>query len=502
MLALKGVHVAQRERELGRHGGRQSTIVVAERALAGALEDERGERVGPVALEWHDQRAAVHERVVGKRLLGDAVADLHCADLGQRVPEHGDDALRRRGVGSGETVAVVERLHGHDLAVAHRVGGDVGLEQLRPGFEHLAHDAGLVAQASELERKLLQRLELGREALEAFRTLPLRVVEMGVVERERGELADRPDELDLLGRVRALLLVVEELDHADDPIARLEGHAELTGLAVLAQQPALVLVQRRIVDAHDRDRLAGLDDARRGRVVLERPETADHLAKVEPAAVVAHERAHRVEPRLEHVDVARTHVEQRDEALDDRLDHRARLEAGGEIEARFDDERQVAVPGIELGDQAGVLDGDGHVAADAPGEPHLLARERPGAFSPVEDHGPQAEVEGPQRHDEHALQLEVVQVRRRRQAALGKPGANVVDRQDLVFFECVSQNDERLVRVAQGLGIGLWSRTPPRRTIPRRARRRPRPRRPRARCRYAARRSRRARAAPPACSTG
>ena len=66
---------------------------------------------------------------------------------------------------------------------------------------------------------------------------------MGVVERERGELADRPDELDLLGRVRALLLVVEELDHADDPVAHLERHAELAGLAVLAQQAALVVVQ-------------------------------------------------------------------------------------------------------------------------------------------------------------------------------------------------------------------------------------------------------------------
>ena len=45
VLALKGVHVAQRERELGGHGGRQTAVVVAERTFARPLEDEGGERV-------------------------------------------------------------------------------------------------------------------------------------------------------------------------------------------------------------------------------------------------------------------------------------------------------------------------------------------------------------------------------------------------------------------------------------------------------------------------
>ena len=56
--------------------------------------------------------------MVGKRKLGDAVADLDRADLGQRVPEHSDHTLRRRGVGSRETIAIVERLDGHDLTLA------------------------------------------------------------------------------------------------------------------------------------------------------------------------------------------------------------------------------------------------------------------------------------------------------------------------------------------------------------------------------------------------
>ena len=387
--------------------------------------------------------------------LVDAVADLDRADLGQRVPEHRDDALRRRGVGGRETVAIVERLHGHDLAVAHGVGGDVGLEQVRPGFEHLAHHAGLVAQAPQLERDLLQRAELARQTLEALRGLPLRVVQMGVVERERGELADRLDELDLLGRVRALRAVVEELDHADDAIASLERHAQLAGLRVLVQQPAFKFVQRPVVGAQDHDRPAGRDDTRRRGVVRERPETADHVAEVEAPVVVAHDGAHRVEPRLEHVDVAGAHFEQRDETLDHGLDHRARLEARGEVETRFDDQRQVALPGVELRDQASVLDGHGHVTADARGKPHLFARERPRPVGAVEDHRPQAQVERPQGHDEHAPQLEIVEVRRRRQAALGKPGGHVVDRQHLVLFERVAQHEMRLVRVAQLARIRL-----------------------------------------------
>ncbi len=386
--------------------------------------------------------------MVGKRLLSEAVADLGRADLGERVAEHRDDALGRRDVGGREPVAIVERLHGDHLALAHGVGGDVGFEQRCPRLEHLPHHAGLVAQTPQLERDLLKGLELGRKTFEALRALPLRVVQMGVVEGQRGELADRLDELDLLGRVGALL-VVEELDHADDAIARLERHAELAGLAVLDQQAALVVVQRRVVEAQDRHRPAGLDDARRRAVVAERPEPADDVAKLETAAIVADDRAHGGKPGLEHVDVAGADVEQRHEALDDRLDHRARLQAGGEVEARLDDERQIALAGIELADQTGVFDGHGHVAADAPGKTHLLARERPGPFGAIEDHRPQAEIEGPQRHDEHALQLEIVQVRRRRQAAFGKPRGHVVDRQHFVGLESMSQDHERVVRVAQ-----------------------------------------------------
>ena len=52
VLALKGAHVAQRERELRGERGRQAAVVVVEavveRAFARALKDERGEGVGRV----------------------------------------------------------------------------------------------------------------------------------------------------------------------------------------------------------------------------------------------------------------------------------------------------------------------------------------------------------------------------------------------------------------------------------------------------------------------
>ena len=280
----------------------------------------------------------MHEGVIGERLLSDAVAYLGSADRGEPVAQHGDDAVGRRGVGRREAVPVVEPPHRHDLAVAHRIGGDVGVEQFRPRLEHLTHHAGLVAQPGYLERHLLQGRKLSRDALQTLRAVALRLVEVGVVERQRGELADRLDQTDVGGRVGARRLVVEELDHPDHAVAHLERHAELAGLAVLHQQAALVVAQRRIVATHDRDRVPGLDHTRRRRVVGQRPEPADDVSEVEAAVVVAHDRAHRVGPRLEHVNVAAAHAEQRDQALHDRLDHRVRLEARGEVEARLDDQ--------------------------------------------------------------------------------------------------------------------------------------------------------------------
>ena len=212
---------------------------------------------------------------------------------------------------------------------------DVGVEQLGARLEHLAHHARLVAQVGDLERDLLQRRELRREALEALRGVALRLVEVGVVEGERGELTDRFDQLDVFGRVRARVLVVEELDHADHSVADLERHAELAGLAVPTQQLALGVVQQRVVEAHDGDRPAALDDAPGRGVVGQRPEPADDVAEVEALAVVAHHRAHRLGARFEHVDVAGAHVEQRDQALDDRLDHGVRAR-GSTAKSRLD----------------------------------------------------------------------------------------------------------------------------------------------------------------------
>ena len=220
------------------------------------------------------------------------------------------------------------------------------------------------------------------------------------------------------------------------------------------QQATLVVVQGRVVEAQDGDGEAGLDDAPRGGVVDERPKPADHVAEVETPVIEAHDRAHRVAARFEHVDVTAAHVEERDQALDDRLDHLVRLEARGKVEARFDDQRQVALAGVELGHQAGVLDGDRHVPAHLTGEAHLFGGERGGARRPAEDHGPDAEREDPQRYDEHALQFELVQVRRWLAVALGEPGMHVGDGEHFVVLECVAQHDERLVRIAQGARVG------------------------------------------------
>ena len=160
-------------------------------------------------------------------LLADAVADLDAADLGQRVAQHGEDGLGRGGVGRREAVAIVERLDRDDLAVAHRVGGRVGIEQPGARLEHLAHDPGLVAQTGQLERELLQRLQLGASRSGARRSRAASRTDVGVVEGEGGELADRSDELDLLGRVRARLAVVEELDRPITRSRAFERHAEL-----------------------------------------------------------------------------------------------------------------------------------------------------------------------------------------------------------------------------------------------------------------------------------
>ena len=99
----------------------------------------------------------------------------------------------RRGVGSREAVAIVEPLHDHDVTIAHGVGGHIGVEQLRSRLEHFAYDAGLVAETPQLERDLLQALELTGEMLEARRRVALAVEETGVVQGQRGKLADRLD---------------------------------------------------------------------------------------------------------------------------------------------------------------------------------------------------------------------------------------------------------------------------------------------------------------------
>ena len=167
---------------------------------------------------------------------------------------------------------------GHaDLADVVQVGGllDAAEEVLRPA-ELLAEQHHVRGHPrSVAERVVVLRVERRAEGLEVAEVHALdALVELGVVDRQRREAADRDDRRRLLRRV-AVLLAVRQLQQADDALPGDQRDDEGTGLRELPHELDLGRREPGVVASRDDDRLSRL-----GRQLHRGP-----LAQREPAAL-------------------------------------------------------------------------------------------------------------------------------------------------------------------------------------------------------------------------
>ena len=126
------------------------------------------------------------------------------------------------------------------------------------------------------------------------------VVELGVAERCRKDLADALEEVDVVCVVARP--VVEHLDEPDDFVVGDQGDAELALEAPIGVDLALALRQPRVLRASDDGGLAGLDGGAHHREAVERRRGADRLV-VQAAFVDADDAAQNVAFQPEHVAV-------------------------------------------------------------------------------------------------------------------------------------------------------------------------------------------------------
>ena len=250
-----------------------------------------------------------------------------------------------------------------------------GVEQLRPSGDHLVQYRLRVDELVDGQSHLLQGAQLRGEQLQTARRAVLGAEQARVVDGEGGELRDGGGEGGLLLREEARLAAVVELDDADDLVPDLERHRHLQAMAVGGHLRALLRAETRVGGTGDEELPRGHPLG--GHVVLGDHEP--HADAVGGGRAVGGDAADGLARVLDHVDVALVDLKDLDEAHDHRLQHVGEVEARGEAEARFDDEGEVVTLGLELVQQAGVVDGDGGVAGHRRDEAQLLLGQRLGA---------------------------------------------------------------------------------------------------------------------------
>ena len=169
----------------------------------------------------------------------------------------------------------------------------------------------------------------------------------------RRDLTKPADEVEVLGEVTRL--VVAQLHDAQDVPARHERHGELRLVPPLLERVAALLIEERIVQRSGHGDLAGLHGATAARVAAQRQHHAVPLG-VEPAAVVAHQRAKRV--ALHRIDVGDRRVRELREAFGHGVEDLVRAEAGGVFEARLDDQGEVSIAALQARDHVTAAERD------------------------------------------------------------------------------------------------------------------------------------------------